>query len=180
MIQRTRPQYTDKNSTQTLRQGLEEYYAANPDFTHPNQMPPDFAKIMLAHDASHVVFGCDTDMYDELKLLPLTFLVSDYKFRDWLRDRKNPAVDVMYDDLVKRQGLLWLYGSILAVLPRFLPELVMMWFKTRGSRKYYPFFDFEPLLDHSVLDIRQEFGLLPLLSSRKNKEIQLQTNLYQA
>jgi hypothetical protein len=46
MIQRTRPQYTDKNSTQTLRQGLEEYYATNPDFTHPNQMPPDFAKIM--------------------------------------------------------------------------------------------------------------------------------------
>ncbi|BAZ22156.1 hypothetical protein NIES4073_30380 [Kalymmatonema gypsitolerans NIES-4073] len=177
MIQRTRPQYTDKNSTQTLRQGLEEYYAANPDFTHPNQMPLDFAKIMLAHDASHVVFGCDTDMYDELKLLPLTFFASDYKFRDYLRDRKNPAVDVMYDDLVKRQGLLWLYGSILAVLPRFLPELVMMWFKTRGSRKYYPFFDFEPLLDRSVLDIRQEFGLLPLLSSRKNKEIQLQTNL---
>jgi hypothetical protein len=177
MIQRTRPQYTDKNSTQTLRQGLEEYYATNPDFTHPSQMPRDFAKIMYAHDASHVVFGCDTDMYDELKLLPLTFLASDYKFRDYLRDRKNPAVDVMYDDLVKRQGLLWLYCSILAVLPRFLPELVMMWFKTRGSRKYYPFFDFEPLLDHCLLDIRQEFGLLPFVSSRKNKEIQLQANL---
>ncbi|NJR74756.1 MAG: hypothetical protein HC773_16205, partial [Scytonema sp. CRU_2_7] len=169
MIQRTRPQYTYKNSTQTLRQGLEEYYAVNSDFTHPNQMPPDFAKIMLAHDVSHVVFGCDTDMYDELKLLPLTFLASDFKFRDWLRERKNPAVDVMYDDLVKRQGLLWLYVSILAVLPRFLPELVVMWFKTRGSRKYYPFFDFEALLERSVLEIRQEFGLLPLLFVKKKQ-----------
>jgi hypothetical protein len=177
MIQRTRPQYTEKNSTQTLRQGLEEYYAANPDFTHPNQLPLDFAKIMMAHDVSHVLLGCDTNMYDELKLLPLTFLVSDYKFRDYLRDRKNPAVDVMYDDLVKRQGLLWLYGSILVVVLRFLPELVLMWFKARGPRKYYPFFDFEPLLDRSLIDIRQEFKLLPFLTSRKNKEMQLQANL---
>lgn len=175
MIQRTRPQYTDKNSTQILRQGLEEYYDANPDLTHPNQMPPDFAKIMLAHDVSHVVFGCDTDMYDELKLLPLIFLASDYKFRDYLRDRKNPAVDVMYDDLVKRQGLLWLYGSILVVLPQLLPELVMIWFKTRGTRRYWLYFDFEPQLERSLLDIRQDFGLLPLLSSRK--KTQLQANL---
>lgn len=59
-------------------------------------MPPDFAKILLAHDVTHVVFGCDTNMYDELRLLPLTFIVSDYKFRDYLRDRQHPAVEVMY------------------------------------------------------------------------------------
>jgi hypothetical protein len=163
MAQRPRPQYTYKNSRQTLQQGLEEYYAANRDFTHPNQMPPDFAKILLAHDVSHVVFGCDTDMYDELKLLPLTFLASDYKFRDYLRDRKNPAVDVMYDDLVKRHGLLWLYCSIFLVLPRLVPDLIVMWFKTRGLRKYYPFFEYKPLLERALLDVRQEFSLLELL-----------------
>lgn len=160
MAQRPRPQYTDKTSTQTLQQGLEEYYAANPDFTHPDRMPPDFAKILLAHDVSHVVFGCDTDMYDELKLLPLTFLASDYKFRDYLRDRKNPAVDLMYDDLLKRYGLLWLYGSIFAVLPRLLPEIVAIWFKNRGRQRFVPFFDFKPLLNRSLLEIRQEFDLM--------------------
>lgn len=100
MTQRTRPQYTDKNSTQTLQQGIEEYYAANPNITNPSKMPPDFARILFAHDVSHVVFGCDTDMYDELKLLPLTFVASDFKFRDYLRERQNPAVDVMYKDLL--------------------------------------------------------------------------------
>lgn len=107
-MNRPRPRYTDKNSTQTLCEGLEEYYTVNSDFTHPSKMPPDFAQIMLAHDASHVIYGCDTDMYDELKILPLTFWTSNFKFADYLRERKNPAVDVMYDDLVKRQGLLWL------------------------------------------------------------------------
>lgn len=162
-MSRTRPQYTDKSSTQTLRQGIEEYYAVNPHVTSPSQMPADFAKILFAHDVTHVILGCDTDMYDELRLLPLCFLTSDFKFRDYLRDRKNPAVDVMYKDLVKQHGLLWLYSSIFVVLPRLLPEIVVMWFKARGTRKYYPFFDFEPLLDRSLWEIRQEFNLLPLL-----------------
>ena len=126
-------------------------------------MQADFAQILVAHHVTHVILGCDTDMYDELRLLPLSFLTSDFKFRDYLRERKNPAVDVIYQDLVKQHGLLWLYSSIFVVLPRLLPEIVVMWFKTRQRQKYYPFFDFQPLLNCSVLEIRQEFELLPLL-----------------
>ncbi|MGJ5675993.1 MAG: hypothetical protein ACR9NN_20655 [Nostochopsis sp.] len=160
MNQRIRPQYTDKSSTQTLRQGLEEYYALNPSISDPHQMPADFAKIMLAHDVTHVVFGCDTNMYDELRLLPLTFIVSDYKLQDYLRDRQHPAVEVMYNDLVQRQGLIWLYSSILAVLPRLLPELVLIWFKNRGRKQYWPYFDYERLFERSLLEIRRKFDIL--------------------
>jgi ubiquinone biosynthesis protein Coq4 len=71
MNKRLRPRYTDKNSVQTLQEGLEEYYIINSDFTHPSTQPEDFAKILLAHDASHVIYGCDTDMYDELNFEPL-------------------------------------------------------------------------------------------------------------
>jgi hypothetical protein len=178
MNQRHRPRYTDKNSTQTLREGLEEYYAVNADFTkleettpskggvsltHPSTLAPDFAKIMFAHDASHVIYGCDTDMYDEIKILPLTFSTSDFKFRDYLRESKNPAVDVMYDDLIKRHGVLWLYSSILVVLPQLLPELILMWIKNRQRQHFVPFLNFEPLLERSLLDIRQEYNLLPFI-----------------
>jgi hypothetical protein len=161
--QRPRPHYTDRDSTQTLHEGLEEYYTFNADFTHPSKLPPDFAKIMFAHDASHVIYGCDTDMYDELKLLPLTFWTSDFKFRDYLRERKNPAVNVMYDDLVKRHGVLWLYGSIFVVLPQLLPEIVSMWQKTRKRQNFVPFLDFEPLLARSLFSIREEFELFPFI-----------------
>ncbi|MFB2982433.1 hypothetical protein [Microseira sp. BLCC-F43] len=163
MSDRPRPRYTDKNSTQTLREGLEEYYAVNSDFTHPSTQPPDFAKILFAHDASHVIYGCDTDMYDELKILPLTFWTSDFKFRDYLRERKNPAVDVMYEDLIKHHGVLWLYSSILVVIPQLLPELISIWFKTRKRQRYVPFLNFEPLLDRSLLEIRTEFEILAFI-----------------
>lgn len=163
MARHTRPKYTNKNSTQTLRQGLEEYYAVNSDLTHPSTQPEDFAKILFAHDASHVIYGCDTDMYDELKILPLTFWTSDFKFRDWLRERKNPAVDVMYADLIKRHGVIWLYSAILYELTRCLPEMISMWLKTRKRQRFVPFLDFKPLLDRSLLEIRQEFDLLPFI-----------------
>ena len=163
MSDRPRPRYTDKNSTQTLREGLEEYYIVNSDFSHPSTQPPDFAKILFAHDASHVIYGCDTDMYDELKILPLTFWTSDFKFRDYLRERKNPAVDVMYEDLIKRHGVLWLVSSILIVIPQVLPELISIWFKTRKRQRYVPFLNFEPLLDRSLLEIRTEFEILPFI-----------------
>ncbi len=167
MNKTSRPCYTNKHSTQTLQQGLEEYYKLNPNITDPRELPPEFARILLAHDVSHVVLGCDTNMYDEIKLLPLSFWTSDFKFDDYIRTNKDPkikpAIDIMYDDLVKKHGLLWLYTSILFVLPRLVPELLIIWFKIRGKRKYYPFLDYEFLLERSLLEIRQEFDLLTVI-----------------
>lgn len=167
MSKRSRPNYTNKHSTQTLKQGLEEYYEINPSITDPRELPPEFAQILLAHDISHVVLGCDTNMYDEIKLLPLSFWTSDYKIGDYIHTRKDPkirpAIDVMYDDLIKQHGVLWLYSSILFVLPRLLPEVISIWFKTRGTRKYYPFLNYESLLDRYLLEIRQDFDLLPFI-----------------
>jgi hypothetical protein len=162
-----RPRYKDKHSSQTLQQGIDEYYALNPNVTNPKELPPEFARILLAHDASHVIYACDTGMYDELKLLPLIWWTSDYKFRDHLQTLKDPtispAIRVMYDDLIKQHGVLWLYSSIFLTLPQLLPELTQMWFKNRQRKFYVPFLNFEPLLERSLSDIRQEFDLLPLI-----------------
>ena len=168
MSKRSRPNYTNKHSTQTLKQGLEEYYEMNSSITDPRELPPEFAQILLAHDISHVVLGCDTNMYDEIKLLPLSFWTSDFKFDDYIRTRRDPkikpAIDIMYDDLIKQHGVLWLYGSILFVLPRLLPEVLTIWFETRGTRKYYPFLNYEHLFNCSLLEIRQDFDLLPFIN----------------
>lgn len=161
------PSYMDKNSTLTLQEGLEEYYALNPSVTDPRKLPPDFAKILLAHDVSHVIYGCDTGMYDELKILPLTWWTSNYKFSDHLRTLKDPtispAIRVMYDDLIKKHGVMWLYGSILLVFPILLPELIAIWFKAKRRHNFVPFLDFEPLLGKSLVEIRSSFDLFPFI-----------------
>jgi hypothetical protein len=154
-----------KASAQTLRQGLAEYYALNPHVTPPVSQPPEFAQILRAHDVGHVIYGCDTGMYDELRLLPLFWWTSECTFATYLKMKNSPAVDVMYDDMIREKGTLWLYGQVLRVLPPLLPALVGLWFKTRNWARRLPFLEFEPLLERSLLEIRQEFNLLQFVSA---------------
>ncbi len=158
-----KPRYVDKTSNQTLREGLAEYYALNPHVTPPETQPSEFAKILLAHDVGHVIYGCDTGMYDELKILPLFWWTSECTFQTYLKMKDSPAVDVMYDDMIKEKGVLWLYREVLRVLPSLIPELIPIWFKTRKRQKRVPFLEFESLLDRSLLDIRKEFDLLKFI-----------------
>ncbi|MBE9007970.1 hypothetical protein IQ259_23645 [Fortiea sp. LEGE XX443] len=48
-------------------------------------------------------------------------------------------------------------------MPQLLPELISMWLTTRQRQSYVPFLNFEPLLERSLLQIRQEFDLLPFI-----------------
>ncbi len=98
-----RPRYASKDSTQTLREGLEEYYALNPHITLPDSQPPEFARILRAHDVGHVIYGCDTAMRDELKILPLFWWTSECTFQRFQEMRNTPAVDVMYDDMIREK-----------------------------------------------------------------------------
>ncbi len=119
---------------------------------------PEFAKILAAHDVGHVIYGCDTGMYDELKILPLFWWTSECTFQRFREMRKDPAVD-----MIREKGALGLYGAILKVLPPLIPEIISIWFQTRHRDRRLPFLDFHPLLDRSLLEIRQEFALLPFI-----------------
>lgn len=157
------PRYMNRHTTQTLQEGLTEYYAHNPHITDPATQPSEFAKILRAHDVGHVIYGCDTGMHDELKILPLFWWTSECTFRTYLKMKNSPAVDVMYEDMIKEKGIIWLYGAILRVLPGVMVALIPIWFKTRNRQKLLPFLEYEPLLDRSLSDIRQEFALLPFI-----------------
>ncbi|MGF1524593.1 MAG: hypothetical protein ACFBSF_19895 [Leptolyngbyaceae cyanobacterium] len=69
----------------------------------------------------------------------------------------------MYDGMIREKGVLWLYGAVLRVLPALIPELISIWFRTRDRTQRVPFLDFQPLLDRSLLDIRQAFDLLSFI-----------------
>jgi len=157
---RQRPLYLSKASTQTLREGLAEYYSCNPHITPPETRPADFANILRAHDAGHVIYGCDTGMHDELKILPLFWWTSECTFRIYLKMKDSPAVAVMYQEMIRDKGTLWLYAEIIRVLPKLIPALILIWFKSRNHQRRLPFPEFEALLDRPLLEIRQEFNLL--------------------
>jgi hypothetical protein len=156
-------EYECRESTQTLRQGLQEFYALNPQITAPDSQPVEFAEILRAHDVGHVIFGCNADMYDELKLLPLFWWTTECTFSTYLTMKDSPVVDVMYADMIQERGSLWLFASILRTLPRLLPELAIIWLKTRNWRKRLPFLDYQHLLDRELDSIRSEYDLFQFM-----------------
>ena len=58
-----------------------------------------------------------------------------FTFQRFREMRNTPAVDVMYDDMIREKGVLWLYGAVLKVLPPLIPELITIYFKTRNHKK---------------------------------------------
>lgn len=162
-MRKTPTEYTLKTSQQTLREGIAEYYQRNPHVTDPATQSDDFAKVLASHDALHVIYGLTTDMYDELKLLVLSWWTSECTFGEYLKMKNTPAVDVMYDDMIKEKGTLWLYTRILRTLPKLLVELPLLRLQTKDWPKRLPFFDYEILLDKTLLEIRQDYNLLQFM-----------------
>ena len=53
-------------STQTLAEGLAEYFQAHPDLKREEQfVSPDARHFFRSHDIVHVLYGCGTSMSDE-------------------------------------------------------------------------------------------------------------------
>ncbi|CAN7768405.1 ubiquinone biosynthesis protein COQ4 [Variovorax sp. LjRoot175] len=57
--------FEDQDSGQTLAQGIEEYFTANPGLAKDRNMTAEAKHFFRCHDAVHVVFGCGTTLNDE-------------------------------------------------------------------------------------------------------------------
>jgi len=60
--------YQHQDSQQTLAEGLDEYYRANPGLLRGAQLSPAAQDFFGCHDAAHVVFGCGTSLDDEARV----------------------------------------------------------------------------------------------------------------
>lgn len=54
-----------QHSEQTLAQGIQEYFAANPGLVQGRHLSPLAQEFFRCHDVVHVVFGCGTALDDE-------------------------------------------------------------------------------------------------------------------
>lgn len=78
--------YQDQDSTQTLREGLAEYYAANVGIVmRPDDLPPESVALFRSHDLCHVIFGLDTSLGDETLADTRTLLSCDVGARRYAR-----------------------------------------------------------------------------------------------
>ena len=88
--------YLRQDCALTLRDGLREYYRANPTLIDPERSSDEGAKFFVRHDACHVIFGTTTGLVDEALTDTWTLLGSDVTLKQYAEFAKlNEAREVL-------------------------------------------------------------------------------------
>ncbi len=145
--------YQRQDSTQTLADGLEEYYAANAGkVVRPDDLPPESVALFRSHDICHVVFGLDTTLDDEALADVRTLLSCDVGVR---RYATYLATDKQAQALFKELSYLrsaWV--TILAV-----PRICRAAIEAFRMRKLWPWRPPEAFQERPLAELRREYGI---------------------
>jgi hypothetical protein len=145
--------YQEQDSRQTLREGLDEYYAANVGIvTRPDDLPPESVALFRSHDMCHVIFGLNTSLGDETLADTRTLLSCDVGMR---RYTAYLATDRQARKLFKELGM----ARAVAVTVRSLPRIARAVVESMRMRKRWPWTPPETYQERALAELRREFGI---------------------
>ena len=146
-----RLRFQSPHSPQTLAEGLDEYFSANPQLKRDAELvSPQARQFFRSHDAVHVVYGCGTSMADEA-IVKLASLFGTTGGRQVLRGYVHRETLDIYRRL--RIG-----STLMAVIcaPWLIARTV--WCCARQRRRW-PWLGYEVYLDVPLREIRASFGI---------------------
>ena len=147
---RQRHRFESPASTQTLADGLTEYFATNPGLKRGEVLSPEAREFFRAHDAVHVVYGCGTSMSDEA-VVKLASLFGTTGGLSVLRGyRLHDSIDIY-----RRLPL----GGTLAALLSAPYLITRTWWRCRRQRQLWPWSDHDRYMAVPLHEIRDRFGI---------------------
>lgn len=145
------PRYLEQDSTQTLREGIAEYYACNPGLLDPSGLPERVCELFRQHDAGHVVFGCDTSLRGETLIDSWTVFASTAGIRGYLEYLKYPQVNQIFQETG--------YLRVAVESLRCLPDVARLLWRSRRMKSKWPWAEYERYLDRRLGELRAELGI---------------------
>ena len=143
--------YLEEGSTQSLSEGIAEYYAHNSALLDPSRLPGDAAELFRQHDAGHVVFGCDTSLRGETLIDTWTVFATTAGLRGYLEYFKYPQVNQIFAETG--------YWRIGLEFVRCLKDVFRVLVRSRRISAKWPWQHYERYLDRPLSDIRREFNI---------------------
>ncbi len=143
--------YLEEGSTQSLSEGIAEYYARNSALLDPSTLPVDAAELFRQHDAGHVVFACDTSLRGETLIDTWTIFATSAGLRGYLEYFKYPQVNQIFAETG--------YWRIALEFVRCLPDVFRVLVRSRRISARWPWQHYERYLDRPLSDIRREFNI---------------------
>ena len=140
----------------TLRNGLNELYEKQPEVGASAER---VGQLFVDHDATHVLFGCNTTFQDEALLDAWTLGGTDITWKDAMAYSRMPEVKEIIEQLAKDEGgKLRLYLKYMwSVLPKVLS---VRFGRVRRMKKRWPYHGItEEMWNRPIRDLREEYGI---------------------
>jgi hypothetical protein len=142
--------YQARASTQTLAEGVAEYYAAHPQLSALRGMTPEAQDFFRCHDVAHVVFGCGTSLDDEA-VVKLASMFGTTAGLGVLRGYRLHESVQIYKRLPLR--------AVLATIARSAVIVARTAVRCTRQRARWPWSGFERFLAVPLREIREQFGI---------------------
>ncbi|XXT18878.1 hypothetical protein WME94_52495 [Sorangium sp. So ce429] len=147
--------YQEQDSTQTLREGLEEYHQ-NALLYKPTAMTPSSKRFFKAHDACHVVFGCSTTPEQEALIDVWTMFGTTWQWSEYLGEVERPdQKQRILGEIIPGVG----YGRMALLVLFTLPGCFTVYKRTQEMHQKWGMYEYEPYLDTTLKDIRKKYNI---------------------
>ena len=144
--------YQTQDSPMTVREGLAEYYRANPEITQPGEGSAIGEVFFASHDVTHVVFGTTTSVRDEAINDMWSMFALDIPAREYIsRGLDVPEVKALFT-----LSSMWEFLVESLRLPLYIPTIRR---HAKAMTKPWPWKGFESYLDLPLAEVRREFGI---------------------
>ncbi len=143
--------YEHQEASLSLREGLEEYYTSDPNLLAPADVSKDIAVGLRAHDAAHVVFGCDTSVRGEVVLARWSLFGAEHGMQIYFRGLRSRETRFLFSDFLRRVRPLTLLLAAFDGGRALIRSLFL--------RRRWPSFAWERYADRPLAEIRDEFGI---------------------
>lgn len=150
------PAYQRQESQQTLAQGIEEYFAANPGLAQGRDMSAEAGKFFRCHDAAHVVFGCGTTLGEEAVVKIASILGTTAGLRVLGGYRLHESLGI-YRKLRTIDVLMTIVRAVM-IVPRTAVRCLR-------QRARWPWAEHERYLQVPLHDLRRDFGIRVLVAA---------------
>lgn len=162
--------YQQQDCPLTLREGLAEYHRYLAAIDRKQMVDSEGSRLLMEHDATHVIFGMDTTLEQEAGLD--TWLLFGCRYRlSYLRAYgKLPEIKALYKALIGELGwsaLLRLYWKTRGLKWRIFRQ-------TRKMSHKWPFQFPEDWLDRPINELRAQHGVVILNETARDAGVPLQ------
>tara|TARA_E500000305_G_scaffold54819_2_gene43751 strand:- start:1168 stop:1659 length:492 start_codon:yes stop_codon:yes gene_type:complete len=148
--------FLQQDCTLTLREGLTELYEKQPEVGASAQK---VGALFVDHDATHVIFGCDTTFTGEAMLDAWTLGGTNIGWKGAMAYSRMPEVKAIIQQLVKEEGgRLRLYSKYFVTV---FPKVMRVRFgPVRRLKKRWPYHGItEDMWNSPVNELREEYGI---------------------